>query len=31
MKAITIKQQWASLIVHGIKEIEKRTWRCHKK
>ena len=22
MKAITIKQPWASLIVHGIKDIE---------
>ena len=28
MKAITIKQPWASLIVHGIKDIENRTWRC---
>lgn len=27
MKAITIKQPWASLIVHGIKDIENRTWR----
>ena len=26
MKAITIKQPWASLIVHGIKDIENRTW-----
>ncbi|MFS3200413.1 RNA-binding protein, partial [Phocaeicola vulgatus] len=25
MKAITIKQPWASLIVHGIKDIENRT------
>ena len=24
MKAITIKQPWASLIVHGIKDIENR-------
>ncbi len=24
MKAITIKQPWASLIVHGIKNIENR-------
>lgn len=31
MKAITIKQPWASLIVHGIKNIENRTWRCPKK
>ena len=28
MKAITIKQPWASLIVHGIKDIENRTWSC---
>lgn len=28
MKAITIKQPWASLIVHGIKDIENRTWPC---
>lgn len=26
MKAITIKQPWASLIVEGIKDIENRTW-----
>lgn len=26
MKAISIKQPWASLIVHGIKDIENRTW-----
>lgn len=31
MKAITIKQPWASLIVHGIKPIENRTWPCPKK
>ena len=31
MKAITIKQPWASLIVHGIKDIENRTWPCTKK
>lgn len=29
MKAITIKQPWASLIVHGIKDIENRTWRIN--
>ena len=28
MKAITIRQPWASLIAHGIKDIENRTWRC---
>lgn len=31
MKAISVKQPWASLIVHGIKDIENRTWRCPKK
>lgn len=31
MKAITIKQPWASLIVHGIKDIENRTWKCPEK
>lgn len=31
MKAITIKQPWASLIVYGIKDIENRTWPCPKK
>ena len=31
MKSITIKQPWASLIVHGIKDIENRTWPCPKK
>lgn len=29
MKAITIKQPWASLIVHGTKAIENRTWRTN--
>ena len=28
MKAITIKQPWASLIAHGIKDVENRTWKC---
>jgi len=27
MKALTIKQPWADLIVSGIKDIENRTWR----
>jgi hypothetical protein len=27
MKALSIKQPWASLIAHGIKNIENRTWR----
>lgn len=31
MKAISIKQPWASLIVHGIKDIENRTWKCPEK
>jgi len=29
MKALSIKQPWASLIAHGIKDIENRTWRIH--
>ena len=29
MKALSIKQPWAALIVHGIKDIENRTWRTH--
>ncbi len=29
MKALTIKQPWASLIVHGIKNIENRTWKTN--
>lgn len=30
MKAISEKQQpWASLIVHGIKDIENRSWRTN--
>lgn len=31
MKAITVKQPWASLIVHGVKDIENRTRACPKK
>ena len=31
MKAISIKQPWASLIVHGVKDIENRTWKCPNK
>lgn len=27
MKALSIKQPWASLIAHGIKDIENRTWK----
>ena len=29
MKAISIKQPWASLIAHGIKDIENRSWRTN--
>ena len=28
MRAISIKQPWASLIAHGIKDIENRAWKC---
>ena len=26
MKALTIKQPWASLIAHGVKDVENRNW-----
>lgn len=29
MKALSIKQPWASLIAHGIKDIENRTWKVN--
>lgn len=29
MKAITIKQPWASLICEGIKDVENRTWKTN--
>ena len=29
MKAITIKQPWASLIAAGLKDIENRTWKTN--
>lgn len=29
MKTLSIKQPWASLIAHGIKDIENRSWRTH--
>lgn len=29
MKAITIKQPWASLIVAGLKDIENRSWKTN--
>lgn len=31
MKAISIKQPWASLIAHGIKDIENRAWKYPQK
>lgn len=31
MKAISIKQPWASLIVQGLKNIENRAWKCPEK
>jgi len=31
MKALSIKQPWASLIAHGIKNIENRTWKSTSK
>jgi len=30
MKALTIHQPWASLIIHGVKTIETRGWACPK-
>lgn len=29
MKALTIKQPWASLVAHGLKNIENRTWKTN--
>lgn len=29
MKALTIKQPWAQLIVEGVKDIENRTWKTN--
>lgn len=29
MRSLSIKQPWAALIAHGIKDIENRTWRTH--
>jgi hypothetical protein len=29
MKALTVKQPWASLVVEGIKDIENRTWKTN--
>lgn len=30
-RVLSIKQPWASLIAHGIKDIENRTWKCPQK
>lgn len=27
MKALSIQQPWAALIIHGVKDIENRSWR----
>jgi hypothetical protein len=29
MKALTVRQPWADLIVLGVKDVENRTWRTH--
>lgn len=29
MKTLSIKQPWASLIAHGVKNIENRTWKTN--
>lgn len=29
VKVLTVKQPWASLIVHGIKDIENRSWQTN--
>ena len=29
VKVLTVKQPWASLIVHGIKDIENRSWKTN--
>jgi hypothetical protein len=29
IKIISIKQPWASLIAHGLKDVENRTWPTH--
>lgn len=29
MKALTVRQPWASLIVAGVKDVENRTWSLH--
>lgn len=31
MKALSIMQPWAWLIVNGHKDIENRDWRCHRR
>lgn len=29
MKALTVRQPWAALIIHGGKDVENRTWRTN--
>lgn len=29
MKAISIRQPWAYLIISGVKDLENRNWYCH--
>ena len=29
MKTLSVRQPWANLIVHGLKDIENRTWRTN--
>ena len=29
MKALTVRQPWADLIVAGVKDVENRSWRTH--
>ena len=29
MKTLSVRQPWANLIVHGIKDIENRTWKTN--
>lgn len=31
MKALSIRQPWAWLIVHGYKDVENRDWRIHQR
>jgi hypothetical protein len=29
MRALSIRQTWAELIVHGIEDVENRSWLTH--